>query len=235
MKKTYFLISLTLFGLTNQIYSQSFSFVRTSPPIVYNSADSTLHSYATITNNTNSNITIHIVLSNIVQPQSWDTLAFCTWVLCYGPGTYVVDEVAPPGVQTEFYVYANPFGIQGSASCRITMSHGSTTVSQDFGFQTVPIGIIQISSVAKDFSLEQNYPNPFNPATKINFSIPKISFSKLVVYDILGREVETLVQEQLKPGEYEVDWDASKYSSGMYFYKLITEHYTNIKKMVLVK
>jgi hypothetical protein len=93
------------------------------------------------------------------------------------------------------------------------------------------------------FSLSQNYPNPFNPSTKIKFDIPDIPLMKgargmdvrLTVYDILGREVTTLVNEQLKPGKYEVEWDGTKYSSGIYFYKLITNNFSDSKKMVLIK
>lgn len=87
----------------------------------------------------------------------------------------------------------------------------------------------------KEFSLTQNYPNPFNPQTKIKFSVPKASFTKLIIYDLLGREVATLVNEELKPGTYETDWDASNYSSGVYFYKLVAGDFTETKKMVLMK
>jgi Secretion system C-terminal sorting domain len=85
------------------------------------------------------------------------------------------------------------------------------------------------------FSLLQNYPNPFNPNTQIRFIIPNPSFVKLVVYDIMGREVTSLVNEQLNTGVYEIDWNASNYPSGVYYYKLIAGDYTETKKMVLVK
>lgn len=85
------------------------------------------------------------------------------------------------------------------------------------------------------FSLSQNYPNPFNPTTKIKFDVPKPSFTKLIIYDMLGREVTTLVNEELKPGTYETDWDASYYSSGVYFYKIISGDFVETKKMVLMR
>ena len=98
------------------------------------------------------------------------------------------------------------------------------------------IGIKPISSdIPKDFSLSQNYPNPFNPSTKIQFDIPKSSFVKLVIYDIIGREVATLVNEELKAGIYETGWNAVNYSSGVYFYKLVTDGFTETKKMILTK
>ncbi len=104
------------------------------------------------------------------------------------------------------------------------------------------VGIIQISSeVPQSFFLSQNYPNPFNPSTKIRFALPKSSFAKLVVYDMLGREIETIVNEQLNAGTYEADWDADKFSSGVYFYQLsifneqLSIEYQEMKKMVLIK
>jgi len=97
-------------------------------------------------------------------------------------------------------------------------------------------GITQFTGLSPNkFSLSQNYPNPFNPQTKIKFAVPKSSFTKLIIYDLLGREVETLVNEELKPGTYEADWDGSNYSSGVYFYKIISGDFVEIKKMVLMK
>ena len=105
-------------------------------------------------------------------------------------------------------------------------------------------GVQKISSeIPNGFSLSQNYPNPFNPVTKIKFDIAKLGNVKLIIYDILGREVTALVNEQLKAGTYETEWDASNYPSGVYFYKLvvsgaeplITSGYTETRKMVLVK
>ncbi len=99
-----------------------------------------------------------------------------------------------------------------------------------------PIGITQTGNeIPKTFRLEQNYPNPFNPSTKINIAVSSRSAVKLVVYDMLGRQVETLVNEELSPGTYNISWDASKYSSGIYLYRMITSDFTDTKKMILMK
>ncbi len=102
-----------------------------------------------------------------------------------------------------------------------------------------PVGIKQIGNEVPDkFALYQNYPNPFNPVTKIRFDIPSKENSsnvKLIVYDISGRQVASLLNENKQPGTYEVDWDASNYSSGVYFYKLSAGDFTETKKAVLVK
>ncbi len=97
-------------------------------------------------------------------------------------------------------------------------------------------GIQPVSNTVPDnFKLNQNYPNPFNPVTNIHFSIPKAGSVKLVVYDATGREVAQLVNGNYSAGTYKVDFDASGLSSGVYFYKIETGGFTDIKKMMLVK
>ncbi len=94
----------------------------------------------------------------------------------------------------------------------------------------------QHSNVPKDFKLYQNYPNPFNPMTKIKFDIPKSSFVTLKIYDILGKEVASLVNDKLQPNSYAVDFNASGLNSGVYFCQLSVDNVPfSIKKMLLVK
>jgi subtilisin-like proprotein convertase family protein len=112
-------------------------------------------------------------------------------------------------------------------------------------YDAIPIGIQPISSeIPSHFSLSQNYPNPFNPATKIRFDIPvgtrHGAFVQMKIYDILGREIATLVNEQLQPGTYEVEWpapmgDGANYPSGIYLYRIMTNNYTETKKMILIR
>ena len=85
------------------------------------------------------------------------------------------------------------------------------------------------------YSLSQNYPNPFNPSTKINFTLPKQGLIKLKIYDILGREVRTLVNEVKTAGNYSINFDASDLVSGVYFYRLQTNEFTDVKQMVLIR
>ena len=91
------------------------------------------------------------------------------------------------------------------------------------------------SQIPDKFSLSQNYPNPFNPSTKINYELPITNYVILKVYDALGNEVATLVNEKQNAGSYSVDFNASSLPSGIYFYKLITENFSETKKMILVK
>ncbi len=99
-----------------------------------------------------------------------------------------------------------------------------------------PLGIISISSeIPGGFSLSQNYPNPFNPGTIIRFQINKLSNVKLVVYDIQGRQITELINLKMNAGTYEIDWNASNFPSGVYYYKLSAGEYSETRKMVLVK
>jgi len=85
------------------------------------------------------------------------------------------------------------------------------------------------------FMLYQNYPNPFNPSTTIEFDIPERTNVKLIIYDILGREVETLIDKELEPGKYKVNFNAKDLPSGVYFYTLKTPEFTKTNKMLLIK
>ena len=93
----------------------------------------------------------------------------------------------------------------------------------------------QQSIITSDFRLYQNYPNPFNPKSKIKIEIAKLSNVKLIVYDALGRKVETLINEQLRPGSYEVVFDGGHHPSGIYFYQLKADGFTDTKEMVFLK
>ena len=107
---------------------------------------------------------------------------------------------------------------------------------------------INMTKVPRDFLLFQNYPNPFNPATKIKYSLPNVILSgpadvetgvgnlvTLKVYDVLGNEITTLVNEEKPPGAYEINWNAANLPSGVYFYRLKAGEFIQSNKMVLLK
>jgi hypothetical protein len=97
------------------------------------------------------------------------------------------------------------------------------------------IGGIETVEIPNSYRLYQNYPNPFNPVTKIKYGLPENANVKLIIYDILGREISELVNEHKTANTYEVEFDASRLPSGVYFYKLETDNYTFTKKMLLIK
>ena len=97
------------------------------------------------------------------------------------------------------------------------------------------IGISNETGITEDYTLEQNYPNPFNPVTNIKYSLPKDGNIKLAVYDIIGNEVDVLLNRKQASGKYEISWNAERFASGVYFYKLITNEFTQTKRMLLLK
>jgi hypothetical protein len=136
------------------------------------------------------------------------------------------------------------FGIFSITESRLNLKvYNNLNVLLDSFSINKTVGIKKISSeVPSGFKLYQNYPNPFNPKTKIKFDIPvpPSIFGEgqgvwLIIYNTLGQEVTTLVNEQLKPGTYEVEFDGSNFASGVYFYRVQSGYFNAIKKLVLVK
>jgi hypothetical protein len=127
------------------------------------------------------------------------------------------------------------YNITAIAACDSTLFVGTDGA----GLWYRPLNEAIISDIAPELNyvarLENNFPNPFNPTTNISFMIPKLNNVRLVVYDILGKEVATLVNSQLQPGNYDIVFDATKLASGIYYYSLITDEFTDTKRMVLVK
>jgi len=129
-----------------------------------------------------------------------------------------------------YYVSSNSFSSERTGT--ITIKNNVFIVKQ--------LGVTTSVNIDKpglptEFNLAQNYPNPFNPSTEINYSIPQVSFVSIKVYDILGREIRTLVNEEKFVGYYEVNFDASSLSSGVYFYRLQAGKFSDSKKFILMK
>jgi hypothetical protein len=100
----------------------------------------------------------------------------------------------------------------------------------------LPTGVDEARrEIPGEFALHQNYPNPFNPTTSFKFDVPSVTLVTLKVYDLLGREVVTLVNEVKPPGTYEVKWNPTGIVSGMYFYRMTTKEQTSVRRMVLLK
>ena len=109
-------------------------------------------------------------------------------------------------------------------------------ISQKAFYDTVDVGISNYnSSIPDKFALYQNYPNPFNPSTLIKFDIASSSAASLIVYDLLGQEIESLVDQVLAPGTYQYSFNASKYPSGIYYYRIKTDEFTEVRKMIYLK
>lgn len=179
-------------------------------------------------------------------------------LICVGPiGNFL--EVTPAGAVV--WKYINPVTNNGPLYYDDSIPHDPThpneTMNSEFrvqryqptyvgfaGKDMTPGNFIELyhvgineegNNIPNSFELFQNFPNPFNPSTRLRYGLPKNSFVKLVIYDILGKEIETLVNEMQTSGTYSIDWNASKYSSGIYLYKIQTDGFSETKRMLLVK
>jgi hypothetical protein len=142
------------------------------------------------------------------------------------PITYI-DPAAPNKCIISFQIF-NPVG-------GINVTLGSEMYLDDLELSMDMVSDLEDEFHPLTFQLEQNYPNPFNPSTKIRYSIPQEGNVTLKIYDVLGNEVTTLIDEEKTAGVYEVEFNASKLSSGIYIYKLTAGNFIQTRKMILVK
>jgi len=136
---------------------------------------------------------------------------------------------------TIYYLDTLDAGYKASVDLSTAGTDGKIIGSTRWTFKGIITAVEPSKQLPTQFALSQNYPNPFNPATKISYSVPRLGMVSLEVFDLLGRKVATLVNESKQPGEYTVDFDASKLVSGVYVYRLSSSGSMMAKKMMLVK
>ena len=159
---------------------------------------------------------------------------------------YIFDASAPPPISEPGTPTLGPF----SAGSSSEISPGSINLRQFLATQRIIVDGIIVSKVWSDvvtdvinaeiinpeeFKLSQNYPNPFNPLTKIRYAVPRSSMIEIILFDVLGNEIQTLVNEEKPIGNYEVEFNAKSLPSGIYFYRLQAGEFVETKKMVLMK
>lgn len=169
---------------------------------------------------------------------SWNGTSNLLFEICFNNNSYAPNSTVYATAASGMAVHNHQDLPNGDGCTDITTPGSGYTARPNICIITSqnPIGIRNIeSSVPSDYSLYQNYPNPFNPVTQIKFDIPKKEFIKLIVYDVLGREIATLLNETKLPGSYIVDFDGSNLSSGVYFYKLEAGTFSAVKRMILIK
>jgi L-ascorbate metabolism protein UlaG (beta-lactamase superfamily) len=135
-----------------------------------------------------------------------------------------IHTMAPPDT------YSDAFVARFTSPNKLVVHPGET-----IALVHTPTDVIEIKSVPRDFGLNQNYPNPFNPSTRIDFTLPTSVFVSLKIYDMRGKEISSLISEQLQAGKHSRRWNATNVPSGIYFYKLQAGIYTETKKLVLLK
>jgi len=182
--------------------------------------------------------TSQAVITIIPKNNSDTLLASGLEILLLNTGEGKLSDITDLGDGTYIAVITSPNSI-GTDTVSATVISGTDTVTL---FQKIFVVYITPTSVQsfdspnpEIFYLFQNYPQPFNPATTIKYQIPELSFVTIKVFDLLGNEIETLVNEKRQPGIYEVNFNADGLASGVYIYKLIAGNFTSSKKLIILK
>lgn len=206
------------------------------PTVLY--ADQYINSVDNISKSTNSGFTWAIYKSSLYVrdiysvPGATNTLYASSW----GSGVYKTTNGGTTWAQSNVgLTYLNCFVVRnkpGTTNSLLVATYGGGV----FGFDYTPTNVKNENGIIPtQYTLKQNFPNPFNPSTTISFSVPNEEFVTLKIYDLLGREISTLINQQLIPGNYNINFDAAKLSSGIYFYNLKTQNYIKTNKMNLIK
>jgi endonuclease/exonuclease/phosphatase family metal-dependent hydrolase len=175
-------------------------------------------------------------INYILNANFWDSFAEAN----PGLSGYTVPSNAPTSkIDYVFYKYTGHLLIDSSKVIMDQPYSGNSYCSDHLGVMTTfsfnPSSIDDEGILIKDFELYQNYPNPFNPSTSIQYAVSSRQFVTLKIYDVLGNEITTLVNEELSAGEYEKEFDAIGLTSGIYFYRLQAGNYNQTRKMILMK
>ena len=178
--------------------------------------DDVILNWSTASEINNQGFEIHRKISDKGNQQSeWNMIGFVN-----GSGTTS---------ETRNYNFTDYNLISGSYSYRLKQ------IDFDGTYEYSDIVEVEVNSIPTRFSLEQNYPNPFNPTTNFEFQIANSGFVNLKIFDVLGNKVETLVNEEKEPGLYKIKYDASRLSSGVYYYTLTANGFTDTQKFILLK
>ncbi len=161
-----------------------------------------------------------------------DTVSAYTQVnMSAQPGDTFIANIPSQTAGTKMYYYISATSVSGR-----TVEKPITAPSGYYKFTYEnATGIENPGSFVSTYSLEQNFPNPFNPVTTIKYSVPQYGFITLKVYDMLGKELASLVNENKSAGNYSVNFNAGEYSSGVYYYKMISGSYSSVRTMMLIK
>lgn len=241
--KSFIVLLLISIICGSNVFAQSISVVSHSTTLT-DTLNADIAFSVEVTNTSGTEQTVFLVRTINNLPPNW-TSALC-FDYCFAD---FVDSIATtpdfqstpfaPGEMREVSAHIFPLVNPGTANIQIqlgTFDNPNQRFTFDFTAIVQPTSVgNQNGSLAADYYLDQNYPNPFNPSTQINYGLKESGFVTLKVYNILGNEVKTLVNGFRSAGNHTVNFDASDLSSGVYFYRLTTDNFTQIQKMILEK
>ena len=174
--------------------------------------------------------------NNVFSPILYSTVTDTFSAQVFGKNTliYVIDRSDSVIVSSREYCTKEYGMLNGLYEQEEDILKGCVIDGVLYGDTNTVVGIDEVDKLPSDFILYQNYPNPFNPSTVISWQSPIGSNVKLIIYDLLGRKIRTLVNQYYNPGSYSVTFNADNLTSGTYFYRLITNDFIKTKKMLLI-
>jgi hypothetical protein len=195
------------------------------------------------TGNYTANFKTQFKVQSLVSPVVLGSLVTVTGTnVYYDSGATASISISPTQVQYNGSTYyfkrwlGGGIGSYTGTNPSFQINSVNNFINQIAMFDTINTGINQIGTeVPSKYELSQNYPNPFNPSTTVKFNLPKAGDVSLKLYDILGKEVDNLFTGFLSAGYFQINFNASALSSGVYFYRLETENFADIKRMLMVK
>jgi len=213
-----------------------FSFLLAGDSTVIGTPGETLYGHGLFINNSNDTAIIRAIRDEEILPAGWSS-SICIDV-CYPPEADTAIFYFPPSDTQEYTMYFYTNAVAGNGHIKMRFENVNVTsniVTQNFYASTSSTSINSSHSIVSKYSLYQNYPNPFNPTTKISYGLPKEGFVTLKIYDVLGKEVMTLVNGNMQAGYYDAEFSGNNLASGLYFYKLESGSFIETKRMLLIK
>ena len=246
-----FLLSSSLFtvlifcsGLISTVKAQNIKFIPRDT-VLYNIINAEIIFYIDVTNITQNTQTVFVVRTANNLPTNWQS-SLC-FESCFAPFLDSIATVpAPPyyssplqpGETREMSLHVFAINNTGTANIQLqsaTFANPNNRITVDLTAIVNPVSVEDENQVVDNFYLAQNFPNPFNPSTKINFGLKSSGNVEVSVYNILGNKVATLVNGFKSEGNHSVSFNASNLSSGIYFYKIVTNGFVQTRKMILEK
>lgn len=241
MKKIKLILIVLLILMSQAAFAQTFT-LTVPDTIKTDTLNSQIVFDVAITNITTSPLSVYLVRKSNILPENW-TSSLC-FASCFAPfldsAATTSDYNSSPliaGEQRSISLHVNPILNQGTAYIKLVIGNlNSPSEYQTFNFTANAfVTSINDKTVPAGFYLAQNYPNPFNPSTVINYSVARAGQVTLKLYNIIGKEVASLVNEFKEPGNYYYELNSKGLTSGVYLYKFNSGNFVSVKKMILMK
>jgi len=237
-----FLLAVIILNVNLSVFAQEITFVP-QDTLIEGSVGDEMIFYIDVTNISSVRQTVFVVRTiNDLPPEWYSALCFD---LCFSSEW---DSIATtpdfgssplnPGESRELSLHVTAVNNNGTAHVQLqagTFSNPNNRITANFTATTLPVSVDSENHSPTEYYLAQNYPNPFNPSTRINYNVGEGGLVNLKVYNILGMEVATLINEYKPAGSYQVSFDGNNLSSGVYIYNLSVNSYTKTRKMILEK